>query len=75
MIVVNKEKAIDIAKQKIREWREEEFKKNDLAIQNALVDGLDTTELIVRRDYLRDITSQCDGKSIEELTEILNGLK
>ena len=75
MIVINNEKAIEIAKDKIRVWRDDEFKKNDIAIQNALVDGTDTTELIARRDYLRDLPSSCDGKSIEELTVILNDIQ
>ena len=75
MIVINNEKAIEIAKDKIRVWRDSEFKKNDIAIQNALVDGSDTTELIARRDYLRDLPSSCDGKSIEELTVILNDIQ
>lgn len=72
MIKINQDKAIEIAKYKIRVWRDSEFKKNDIAIQNALVDGVDITELIVRRDYLRDLPASCDGKSIEELKEILS---
>ena len=75
MIKINREKAIEIAKDKIRVWRDSEFKKNDIAIQNALLDGSDTTELITRRDYLRDLPSSCDGKSIEELTVILNDIQ
>ena len=75
MIKINQEKAIEIAKDKIRVWRDSEFKKNDIAIQNALLDGSDTTELIARRDYLRDLPSSCDGKSIEELTVILNDIQ
>lgn len=67
MIVINNEKAIELAKNKIRVWRDNEFKKNDLAIQNALVEKLETTLLIQRRDYLRDLPSQCDNKSIDEL--------
>lgn len=72
MIKINQDKAIEIAKDKIRVWRETEFKANDLKIQSALVDGTDTTELIARRDYLRDLPASCDGKSIEELKEILS---
>ena len=77
MILINNDKAIEVAKNKIRVWRETEFKKNDLAIQNALVDGSDMTALVVRRDYLRDMTTVCNSKSIEELItilEVLNGL-
>lgn len=67
MIVINKNKAIEITKEKIRVWREEEFKKNDIAIQNAILDKVDTTSLIERRDYLRDLPNQCEGKNIDEL--------
>ncbi len=71
MIVINNDKAITLVKEKLREWRKEEFKKNDLALQNAFVDGIDTKALIERRDYLRNITNEADGKSIEELKAIL----
>lgn len=71
MIKINQEKAIELVKDKIRAWRESEFKKNDLKIQNALVDGSDTTELVKRRDYLRDLTSQCKNKTVEELKELM----
>ena len=74
MIVINNEKAIEIAKNKIRVWRESELKKNDLAIQNALVDGSNTTALIERRDYLRDLTNQCNSKTLEQLLSIIKTL-
>ena len=74
MIVINNEKAIEVAKNKIRVWRESEFKKNDLAIQNALADGSNTTALIERRDYLRDLTSQCENKTVDELLELIKTL-
>lgn len=71
MIVINQAKAIEVVKGKIRAWRDGEFKKNDIAIQNALVDGSDTSELIARRDYLRDLPSSCDGKSLDELKALM----
>lgn len=71
MIVINQAKAIEVVKGKIRTWRDAEFKKNDVAIQNALVDGSDTAEFIARRDYLRDLPSQCDGKSLDELKALM----
>ena len=74
MIVINNEKAIEMAKNKIRVWRENEFKKNDLDIQNALVDNKDATEFIKRRDYLRDLTSQCENKTVDELLELIKTL-
>lgn len=74
MIKINQDKAIEIAKNKIRVWRESEFKKNDLDIQNALVDNKDTTEFIKRRDYLRDLTSECENKTVDELLELIKTL-
>ena len=74
MIVINNEKAIEIAKDKIRVWRENEFKKNDLDIQNALVDGSNTTALIERRDYLRGLTNQCNSKTVDELLQLIKTL-
>ena len=74
MIVINNDKAIELVKNKIRAWRENEFAKNDVAIQNALVDGKDTTELVARRNYLRDLPTVCDGKSLDELKVILESL-
>lgn len=74
MIVINQAKAIEVVKGKIRAWRDGEFKKNDIAIQNALVDGSDTSELIARRNYLRDLPTVCDGKSLDELKVILESL-
>ena len=74
MIKINQEKAIEVAKDKIRVWRDSEFKKNDITIQNALVDEVDATELIARRDYLRDLPSSCDSKSVDELTQLLQDL-
>lgn len=76
MIKINNEKAIEVTKEKIRTWREAEFAKNDIAIQNALVDGNEPArqEAVEYRDYLRDLPAQCDGKSLDELKTILEGL-
>lgn len=74
MIVINEAKAVEITKNKLRVLRESEFKKNDTAIQNALLDGTDTTELIARRDYLRDLPNQCDSKSLDELKAMLESV-
>ena len=71
MIIINNEKVIEIAKDRIREWRESEFKRNDVDLQNALADGADTTLYIARRNYLRDVTEQFNNKTVEELKEAL----
>jgi hypothetical protein len=76
LIKINNEKAIEVTKEKIRAWREVEFAKNDISIQNALVDGNETARLeaVGYRDYLRDLPAQCYGKSLDELKTILEGL-
>lgn len=75
-IKIDNTKAISISKDKIRAWREEEFKKNDVVLQNAIADDNTTlkNEAITRRDELRDMPDQCEGKSIEELKQILDSL-
>ena len=77
LIKINNEKAIEITKEKIRVWRENEFKANDIKLQNALVDGDEVArqEAIEYRDYLRDLPAQCEGKSLNELKEIMQNLK
>lgn len=74
MILISTEKAIEVAKEKIRTWRDEQFKINDVNIQNALVDGSDTSAFVARRDYLRDLPSSCEKKSIDELKALLTEL-
>ena len=73
MLKINPQKAIDIAKDRIRAWRETEFAENDVRIQNALADGDEQTRIqaVAYRDYLRDLPQQCEGKSIEELKAIM----
>lgn len=74
MIVINNEKAIEVAKNKIRAWRENEFKKNDLAIQNALLLGEDLELLKSRKQYLCDLPSECENKTVDELLELIKTL-
>jgi len=73
MLKINPDKAIEVAKEYIRAWREAEFAKNDVRIQNALADGDEQTRIqaVAYRDYLRDLPQQCDGKSIKELKALM----
>lgn len=73
LIKINEEKAIEITKEKIRQWRELKFKENDIKLQNALVDGNETTrqEAVEYRDYLRDLPNQCEGKNLDELKALM----
>lgn len=76
MIQINEAKAIDITKEKIRAWRDVEFAKNDIKLQNAIVDGNETVkaEAIAHRDYLRNLTDECNNKTIDELKSLLTKL-
>ncbi len=75
MIVINNEKAIEIAKDKIRVIREPKFKQLDLDFQRALESGSDTTLIVQEKQSLRDLTDIVNGKTVEELLSILESLK
>lgn len=75
MIVINNEKAIEIAKDKIRVIREPMFKQLDLDFQRALETGSDTTLIVQEKQRLRDLTDIVNGKTVEELSIMLNELK
>ena len=71
MIVINNEKAIEIAKEKIREIREPKFKQLDLDFQRALETGSDTSLIVQEKQRLRDLTDLANDKTVEELLVIL----
>lgn len=74
MIIVNNNKAIEIAKDKIRAIREPMFKQLDLDFQRALETGSDTSLIVAEKQRLRDLTDIANGKTVKELTQILNEL-
>ena len=74
MIVINNEKAIEIAKEKIRVIREPKFKQLDLDFQRALETGSDTTLIVQEKQRLRDLTELANDKTVEELLVILEEL-
>ena len=75
MIVINNEKAIEIAKEKIRAIREPKFKQLDLDFQGALETGSDTSLIVQEKQRLRDLTDLANNKTIEELLVILKDLE
>ena len=75
MIKINQDKAIEVAKDKIRAIREPMFKKLDLDFQRALETGSDTTLIVQEKQRLRDLTDVANGKTVEELLSILESLK
>ena len=75
MIVINNEKAIEIAKDKIRVIREPKFKQLDLDFQRALETGSDTTLIVQEKQRLRDLTDLANDKTVEELLVLLEELE
>lgn len=75
MIQINIEKAIESTKEKIRAWRVEEFKKNDINIQNGLIDNIDISPFVERRDFLRSLPETCESKKLDELKEMIEQYK
>ena len=75
MIVINNEKAIEIAKDKIRAIREHKFKQLDLDFQRALETGSGTTHIVQEKQKLRDLTDLANDKTVEELLVILKELE
>ena len=73
-IIIDNNKAIEIAKDKIRAIRESMFKKLDLDFQRALETGSDTTLIVQEKQRLRDLTGTVNDKTVEELLVILNEL-
>ena len=73
-IYISLDKMKTYAQDQIRTWREKEFARNDIDLQNALVDETDTTPFVERRNYLRDLPQQCESKTVEELRAFLLGL-
>lgn len=75
MIAINNEKAIEIAKDKIRVIREPKFKQLDLDFQRALETGSDTTLIVQKKQKLRDLTDLANNKTVEELLVMLKELE
>ena len=72
MIVINNEKAIEIAKDKIREYREPKFKQLDIEIMKNITDAKKLAEIEAEKQKLRDMTKETDGKTVEELQILLD---
>jgi len=67
-IQVNIAKAKDITKDKLREERKPLLKKLDVDFQRALETGADTTDIIAKKQALRDATKQVNTmNTVEEL--------
>lgn len=67
-IQVNISKAKEITKDKLREERKPLLEKLDVDFQRALETGVDTTNIIAKKQALRDATNQVNTmNTVEEL--------
>ena len=71
-VSVNLTKAKEITKKRLRAEREPLLAAQDVLFQRALETGSDTSEIVVEKQRLRDVTTLVDGCST---TEELRGLK
>ena len=67
-VTVNKAKAVEITKARLRVEREPLLAAQDVAFQRALESGADTTAIVAEKQRLRDVTSLATtSKSLETL--------
>lgn len=71
IVIVNKNKAIDITKNRLRIEREPLLAAQDIAYQRATEVGGDTTAIVAEKNRLRDITLLADkAVTLEELVAV-----
>jgi uncharacterized membrane protein len=73
-IGIDKAKAKNITKDVIREWRKPQLESLDVQFQRALETGADNSDIIKQKQLLRDYTDKADGKTVKQLTTIIEGL-
>ena len=67
-VKVNKAKAVELTKKRLRAERESLLAKLDVQFQRALEEGKDTKAIVAEKQRLRDITNLAtESKSLEEL--------
>lgn len=67
-VKINKAKAIELTKKRLRAERESLLAKLDVQFQRALEEGKDTKAIVAEKQRLRDITNLAtESKSLEEL--------
>lgn len=62
-VKVNKAKAVEITKARLRLEREPLLAEQDVLFQRALETGADTTAIVAEKQRLRDITGLADGET------------
>ena len=74
MITINNDKAIEITKDKIREYRKPKLEALDVEVMRNIANQDKLQEIEAQKQELRDMTTMADGKSVDELKDILNNL-
>jgi len=74
MINVNNTKAVEITKEAIRAHRQPLLEALDVDFNRAMETGADTSQIVADKQVLRDMTNDADGKSVDELKAIVDGL-
>jgi hypothetical protein len=73
-VEVNKAKAVELTKKRLRAEREPLLAAQDVAFQRAQEAGSDTTAIVAEKNRLRDITTLAtEAKTLEELRALKAG--
>jgi hypothetical protein len=74
-VTVNKAKAVEITKNRLRAERAPLLAAQDVAFQRALETGADTSAIVAEKQRLRDITNLAtESKTLEELRALKAGV-
>jgi hypothetical protein len=74
-VTVNKAKAVELTKERLRAERTSLLAAQDVAFQRALESGADTAAIVAEKQRLRDITSLAtEAKTLEELRALKAGV-
>lgn len=71
MIKIDNTIAIEVAKDKIREYRNPLLYQLDIEIMKNITDAKKLAEIEAEKQKLRDMTKETDGKTVEELQILL----
>ena len=74
MIQVNREAAEGITKSAIRAYRKPLLEALDVDYTRAVEVNGDTSAIVASKQTLRDMTATANGKSVDELKAIVEGL-
>ena len=73
-ITVNNTKATEITKEAIRVYRKPLLEALDVDYTRTVEVNGDTSAIVASKQTLRDMTATADGKSVDELKAIVEGL-